>query len=187
MTESECAFQPRVGPYHDGELDADDRRAVAEHVERCAACAAELAWLQWVSGSVAAARPAEMTGAERRRVAHAVRRAVEAEDEESDEPASYSITLYRAAGAMMAVAASILIISWAWMGELPGTARPTPGGTGTGAVAAAEVPAWERVALTLRADPLPNHPFPDVHLADARLADWMLDGLSPGRPRDESR
>ena len=41
-------------------------------------------------------------------------------------------------------------------------------------------PAWERVAMNLRADPLPNTtPGSEAYLADARLADWMLQGLAP--------
>ena len=165
-----CSFQARVEAYHDGALDAGGRAAVEQHLATCPACAAELAWLRRVSGTLNAA-PTRITPAELRRVHDAVDAFIDA-----DEPASYPISLYRTAGALMAVAASILVITAVWINELPMRPRPGP----TVGVAAVEVPAWERVAINLRVDPLPNQPDGEVYLADARLADWMLQGLAGG-------
>jgi len=176
---SECPDQPRIDAYHDGELDADERSAVERHVATCPACAAELTWLRGVSRSFATT-PAGMTAAERGRLRDALDAAIDAGDsdvayDDAGEPESYSNSLYRTAGVLSAIAASILLLSVVWLNELPSRTRP---GSGNTAVAAGEVPAWERVAMNLRVDPLPNSvPGGDAYLADARLADWMLQGL----------
>jgi len=76
-----------------------------------------------------------------------------------------------------------LIVSCVWLNELP---APAPPGQ---PLARAEAPAWERVALTLRADPLPSGLDGESYLADARLADWVLRGLANqpnGNPVHES-
>jgi hypothetical protein len=179
---SECPFQVRIEAYHDGELAGDDRLAVERHVAACPACAADLAWLRGVSRSFAAT-PAGMTPAERGRLRGALDAAMDANDadvayDDSDEPEGYPISLYRTAGVLSAIAASILLLSVVWLNELPSRTQRPPTGT---ALARGEVPAWERVAMNLRADPLPNTtPGGEAYLADARLADWMLHGLAPG-------
>ena len=176
---SDCQFQSRVEAYHDGELAAEGRRAVEEHVAACDACAAELAWLRSVSQSLGRRRGADVTPALLDRV-HA---AVDAAGEESQRDA-YPISLYRTAGALMAIAASVLIVSCVWLNELPAPAGP---GNPAGGVAVAEAPAWERVALTLRADPLPSGLDGEAYLADARLADWVLRGLGGSSERRPDR
>jgi anti-sigma factor RsiW len=171
---SACQFQSRVEAYHDGKLPAEGRRAVEQHLARCAVCAAELAWLRSVSASVRRQRGDDLTALELERVHAAV-------DAAADE--SYPVLLYRTAGTLMALAASVLIVSSVWLHELPpptATAQP---------LAVAEAPAWERVALTLRVDPLPSGLDGEAYLADARLADWVLRGLADkpnGNPVHES-
>jgi anti-sigma factor RsiW len=181
----DCQFQSRVEAYHDGELSAEGRRAVEEHLETCEDCAAEMAWLRSVSQSMGrgdSEGALELTTAELGRVHAAV-------DDAMDEVAiaetdSYPISLYRAAGALMAIAASVLIVSCVWLSELPTPAGPRqPIGVAANPV---EGPAWERVAMTLRADPLPTGLDSEPYLADARVADWVLRGLgaAPGGRRD---
>jgi hypothetical protein len=189
----ECPFQVRIEAYHDGELDAAGRRAVELHVAQCPACAADLAWLRGVSRSLASV-PAGMTDAERGRLEEALDAALVADGragadagfdvDEADARESDSISLYRTAGVLSAIAASILLLSVVWLNELPSGTRTPAGGT---RVAVGEVPAWERVAMNLRVDPLPNSPGGEVYLADARLADWMLQGLAPGAVHDGTR
>src|SRR4051812_6479600 len=181
---SDCQFESRVEAYHDGELSAEGRRAVEEHLERCEDCAAEMAWLRSVSQSMGrhdVAARTELTPAELGR-GHA------AGDDGVDgvaiaAPDSCPISLYRTVGALMAVAASVLIVSCVWLSELPTPAGPRqPIGLAASPV---EGPAWERVAMTLRVDPLPTGLDSEPYLADARVADWMLRGLGAapgGRP-----
>jgi anti-sigma factor RsiW len=171
---STCPPHANLEAYHDGELVAEARRAIEHHLSHCAACAGELAWLRSVSGALAPRRPAELSGAQLSRLHDAVDAAADAAD------GPYSHSFRRTAAVLMAIAASIIILSVVWLNELPAS-RPAPG-----PLAVAEVPAWERVAVTLRADPLPTHPGGEVYLADANLANWVLRSLS-GRPLNESR
>jgi anti-sigma factor RsiW len=184
-----CPFQLRVEAYHDGEIDAEERSAVEQHVATCPTCAADLAWMRGVSRSFATT-PAGMTPAERGRLQDALKAAMAGEgqtgadadlEEGEEEAESDPVSLYRTAGVLSAIAASILLLSVVWLNELPSGTRKPVGGT---AVAVGEVPAWERVAINLRADPLPNTPGGEVYLADARLADWMLQGLTPAPVQD---
>ena len=169
----DCQFQPRLEAYHDGELPPEARRAVEQHLARCEMCTAELAWLRSVSQSLSLRHTPDLTRDQLSRLHRAIDTAAA---DQTTTPESYPISLYRAAAALAAIAASVLIVSCVWLNELPaGPARPTV--TGPGPVAAAEVPAWERVAMTLRADPLPSGLDAEAHLADANLADWMLRGL----------
>ena len=165
---SHCPFRPRVEPYHDGELDAAARERVEQHLARCPECAEELAWLRSVSTSLAG-RAARITDSERARLHEFLDDSIDAVDSEPD-----SFPLYRAAGALAAIAASILVLSCVWLNELP--TRGTP--SGAPGYAVAEIPAWERVAMNLRADPMPTQTGGEVYLADARLADWVLQGLA---------
>jgi anti-sigma factor RsiW len=175
---SDCQFQSRVEAYHDGELPAEGRRAVEEHLARCPICAEELAWLRSVSGRLPGGRGAGLSASQLAGVHAAV-------DATADElvDASYPISLYRTAGTLMATAASVLIVSCVWLHELPAPVKPIQ------PLSVAETPAWERVALTLRADPLPSGFDGESYLADARLADWVLRGLAGkpnGNPAHES-
>jgi hypothetical protein len=106
-------------------------------------------------------------------------RAIDAEADAADAARFDLRRLHRAAVALSAVAASILVLSCTWLNAL---SAPTGGGvrrlTNPPDVAVAPADAWERVALTLRADPMPaGGPNGEVFLADASLADWMLHGL----------
>jgi anti-sigma factor RsiW len=170
-----CAFQSRVEAYHDGELSDKGRRAVEEHLARCGACAAELAWLRSISQSLVQRQSPDITTAELGGLHDAVDAAASAADLDLNQ-----VSLYRMAGAQMAIAASVLVVSCVWLNELPAAAP------GARPAAVAQAPAWERVAVTLRVDPVPNGLDSEVYLADARLADWMLRGLS-GSPAHETR
>ena len=56
-----CAeVRERLGEYHDGELDADVRRAVEAHLSQCADCGRELAAIRALAKGIAAAEPAEV-------------------------------------------------------------------------------------------------------------------------------
>lgn len=177
-----CPFQSRVEAYHDGELanDADVRASVEQHLAACPACAEDLVWLRRVT--------AEMRDGARRDynalTASELARIHDAIDTEADaaERTAFDLRrLYRAAVALTAVAASILLLSCAWLNELPGQTTGVPR-TNEG-VAVREADAWERVAATLEADPTlaPN----PVASKDANFADWMLNGLA-GKPARET-
>jgi hypothetical protein len=53
------------------------------------------------------------------------------------------------------------------------------GGTAPGQARMAAAPEpWERLAMTLEVDPLSTPASDSIQVADADLAQWMLDGLS---------
>lgn len=161
-----CPVQFRLEAYHDGELDVEQRRVFERHLARCAACARDLAWMQSVSAALAFDAAHDLTPDE----AVQVHRAID------DLRAGERRSVFRTAVAIMAVAASILIVCLAWYAQLPAAApRTSP------MAQAGEPPAWERTAMTLRVDPHSADGDAEPSLADARLADWMLRGLSEER------
>ena len=171
---AECRFQLRLDAYHDGELDAAERGRVEAHLATCATCAAELAEIRALSARIGAAAAVGAIDADEARGMHeAVRRESRAVRDERER----SIPLVRTAGMLSALAASLLIISGVWLMELrPGSRGPRPG-----PIARTEIqPEWERVAMTLRADPRPEL-LDESRFADsphyAAETEWMLRGL----------
>jgi anti-sigma factor RsiW len=173
-----CDFNSRIAAYHDGELDAAMTSRVAEHVKGCAACADTLDQLRQVSGLFSQAREqaaVEVSAAELRPIHDAVDREIARVRPTVDR------NFWRTAGTLGALAASVLIVASAWLFE-------TPAPHGPGALQISAAPAWERVATTLRVDPLPQvnaDPLVDRSaLADAHesVADWMLANLKGSQP-----
>jgi anti-sigma factor RsiW len=56
----DCAFQPQLGAYYDGELSEQRRAEFEAHIERCPACAAELRSYGKLSQAIASQLPAPM-------------------------------------------------------------------------------------------------------------------------------
>jgi hypothetical protein len=92
----------------------------------------------------------------------------------------------RTAATIAVIAASVLIIGLAWLRVLaPQPSAPQPPGLPLAGTWSSREQAWERVATTLRPDPLtlPARPDPGGVTQndgfDADVADWMLSGLKP--------
>jgi anti-sigma factor RsiW len=172
----ECAFQLRLDAYHDGELDAAERARVEAHLSACSTCAAELAEMRALSARIGAAAAIGAIGTDESLGMH---EAVRREAQQARDERERSIPLLRTAGMLSALAASVLIISGVWLMEL----RPGAGMSGPSRQQVARVavqPEWERVAMTLRADPRPEL-IDESRFADsphyAAEIDWMLRGL----------
>jgi anti-sigma factor RsiW len=156
-----------LSAYLDRELDPAARAALEHHLDACASCRGDLDGLREVSQAFAAYPYADLTPAERSAV-HAVLAA--AMESDGDAP------LLRLGGMMGLIAASVLVVSAAWLVALP-PARSAAHGT---RVAAAAPPAeWERIAMTLHVD-APHAVDDQVDLADANLDEWMLNSLERG-------
>lgn len=172
MSASPTTSSPGCDPdalsaYLDREQNPADRAAMEHHLADCASCRGDLDGLRKVSQAFAAYPYADLTPAERSAV-HAVLAA--AIESAADAP------LLRLGAMMGLIAASVLVVSAAWLVALP-PARPTVGGT---ALAAAAPPAeWERIATTLHVD-APHALDDQVYLADANLDEWMLNSLERG-------
>src|SRR5690349_1789363 len=104
-----------LAAYHDGELGPADRARVESHLLACASCATELRLLRETSRRFADERFDDLAPDELARLHAAI------DEAESDRP------LLRIAGAIGVIAASILIVSCAWLMDLP---RGTSGASG---------------------------------------------------------
>lgn len=149
-----------LGAYHDGELPEDQRRSVEEHVRACPVCADMLRSLDDTSAIFAQHAFDELTADELARVHEAL-------DQAESQP------LLKLVRVLTVVAASILLISCAWLMELPSTA---------GSIARQPVirhaEPWEQVATSLRPDPLSLIQDDPIRFANADIAEWMLAGLN---------
>lgn len=151
-----------LSAYLDDELSAEDRARIERHLAVCDTCTAELASLRVSAALIRGYEFDDLKPLELQRLHQAIRR-------ESSEQ-----SVFRLGMVLSAMAASVLIICSAWLMDAKATTTgPTP------RIAKIEAPQWERVATTLRLDPLPLEIDRDhsVQLADAQFAQWMLDGL----------
>jgi anti-sigma factor RsiW len=174
---SDCRrFQFLLAAHHDGELrDHKARRALEEHLVDCPHCAAELAQMRDLSAQIASAI-ATREGVTERAVIE-MHRAVD----EVMNAAVVDQPFLRTAGLLTGLAASVLIISGIWLFEL----NRSEAGDGISVADAPVVlsPDWERVAMTLRAEPRPAIGGDSVFSPRyAAAIDWMLDNLVPERP-----
>ena len=185
---NDCPFQPLLSACHDGELDAAMQRRLRGHLANCPACAAAIGWVDDLSARIAsAAANARETEYVNRALARMHRAIDHAAAQRRIKPARVkpaSGTVLRLAAPLVAIAASVFIVSGVWLLDTMNSGRPT-GIDGVAAIETPEssmvavAPEWERVATTLRADPrwgvMADSPFAP-HYADA--IDWMLEGLN---------
>ncbi len=160
-----CDFQSRLGAYHDGELDPATAVRVEQHLAGCESCRAELQDLRELS---ALAKTVGAEGMSPIGIAR-VHQSVDAESGSS---------VLRIAGLLTGLAASVLVIGSAWLWETPETRT-------RGQEIVVIDPVGEpnmTLAMTLAPTaPLPHSPWEvrdQQMLADARLADWMVEGLT---------
>jgi anti-sigma factor RsiW len=173
---SDCKYQQLLGAYHDAELDAQTQADVHQHVQTCDLCRDQLGQIRRLSGLIRTAdgnRPDDaIRPDELRRIHNAVRQV------EHDRP------LLRIAGFMSAVAASLLIISAAWLAELP---RRAPIAQAPMPPLSIDAPDWQQVAFLEYVPPVPfqiddTHnslpAFAQADGADTQIVNLMLAGLS---------
>jgi anti-sigma factor RsiW len=162
-----CQFQSKIAAYHDGELDEAASKEVELHLSGCKECTEELRALREVTAAMADFDPGEITPMELARL----HRKIEKADEGS---------LVRFNVALIGMAASVLIICLAWIGQGPSSGPQGMHGRGS-------VSEWERLALggTPRAPWVQDGSglrLPDTGVAkgpDSDTIDWMLNGLQP--------
>jgi anti-sigma factor RsiW len=177
-----CPFQPLLSPYHDDELAVTDRHRIERHLLACPTCAADLADLRDLSTRIT-------TSAETYDLAQALagmHRAIDRAAEETVSPRrtpAPSLPLFRFVAPLGVLAASILIVAGVWRLDAQPVTAPASPDTAPVAVA----PDWERVAVTLRAEPRPgviaDSPFAPRY-ADA--IHWMLDSLASAPTEEKS-
>jgi anti-sigma factor RsiW len=157
----DCSFACRIDAYYDGELEGEAQAAFEEHLAECADCRRDLESLRRLSGHFATTPVSALTRIELRRLY----------DTPKSEPER---SLFSFAVGLLATAASLLIVSAAWLSEIPAVKPVVP------VVAMHDVPDWERFAMSGQTE-VPPGLGERTAVADADLADWMLSGLSNGR------
>lgn len=165
---SHCSYQSSLAAYHDGQTPPELARELERHLSTCAACSAELARLSQLSQLLIVARPEGIRPDELARAHAAVGRAEESGIEDRG--------VLRLIVGLSAVAASVLIISGAWLYDAP---QPTSGQI----TLQQSVPeqAWERWASAgPAASPLDVPPAGMARRDDTALrdtVDWMVVGM----------
>jgi anti-sigma factor RsiW len=158
---SECDEQ-LLGAYHDGELNPTDRARVEQHLAQCPTCSAELARLRQASQLLREYPFQDITPDELTQLHQAI-------DESNEDQ-----FVWRIGGTLGLIAASILVVGFAWLRSLP---TATPIGQQQTQLASHPAPVWERVAVTLRPDPF-SHSEDEVQMAEA---DYMVETLGQQR------
>ena len=172
---SGCQFHSRISAYHDGELDQAASKAIELHLHTCEECTEELESLRQVTSAMADFDPGQMTPIELARLHRELDRADEG-------------SLVRFTVGLIGMAASVLIISLAWIGQ------PTTQPTRTSSNLPQVLPQWQRLALgePLQAPYIHDEsgvPIPETGVAkgpDKDTIEWMLSGLQ-GPMLHESR
>lgn len=154
---SQCSYQTSLEAYQDGQAGLEMAREIESHALTCAACSAELNRLMQLSELLRTARPEGIRADELARLHEAV---------ESVEDRG----IIRMVFGLSAVAASILIISTAWLYDVP-----QRGPVGPYVVGHVVEQPWERMASV-------GHPVvPEVRpsgtaMANQETIDWMIRG-----------
>ena len=161
-----CEYSRRLSAFHDGELDPASSGEVEMHLSACPRCREELDELRDLSAQASLIGQEGISTSGLRKI----HRAIDSDDR-------YSIL--RIAGVLTGLAASVVVIGSVWLSEIPASRPAQPI-----VVISESVPDWSRVAVDLHVDPLPTAELEVNHrqmFADARMAEWMFDGLN-GRP-----
>lgn len=164
-----CPTTETLSAYHDGELDVTAADDVRSHVSLCARCGSELNDMKALSTAISEdAQTIDALPIELARIQAKVRMSVTRADA--------SASIRRTAALLGTMAASLLIISAAWLidPERGAVHRPADG-----LVMAA--PDWERLASTLHAEPRPGvmGEMSPYSLRYAAVVDWMLQNHVP--------
>lgn len=123
---SQCSLQTSLESFYDGQARPEVAREIERHLPTCAACAAELERLAQLSDLLGTIRPEPIRADELARLHQAV-------DGVEDRG------VLRLVAGLSAIAASILIISSAWLYDGPRPVNRT-------IVDRAPQPSWERMA-----------------------------------------
>jgi anti-sigma factor RsiW len=146
---SECQQANRLSAYHDGELSPEAAAEWEAHLRQCGRCAAELERLRRLSRAMGALVPPSMPSASVARLHRVIDRLP-------------SVGLRRMAGALAAVAATILLICTVGLSLRTSSAAPAR---------SAAIEDWETAAVAQPSDVLTSVDSRDL------LARWMVRDL----------
>jgi anti-sigma factor RsiW len=154
---SGCPLQARLSAFYDHELDATTATQIESHLAACAECRETLEGLRVVSRALSTTGRGDISQIGMARL-HAT-----ADD------AARRRELYPVARALIAVAASVLVIAGAWLVETPApTSRPY---LSVEQEAAAD---WEKLASGMQM----NYPRESGTETDVAFSNWMIESLN---------
>jgi anti-sigma factor RsiW len=154
---SECPFQSRLSAFHDRELDAELAAKLESHLSGCQECQQGLQGIRAVSRLLSPPESVRMSQMGVARL-HAVADA-----------AARRRDVFPLARALLAVAASVLVIAGAWLYETP---RPIP--SGQGIVEVKPEADWEKFARGAKVTPVEAGHETGVA---GDFSEWMLRNL----------
>jgi anti-sigma factor RsiW len=140
-----CEFTNKIEAYHDGELDPSQRALVELHLAHCDDCRHVLNRLQAMSALIASSEQPRLSQISRYRLHQKIDAAMER-------------GLLRLAWTMSGIAASVLLVSSAWLMRVNENAL---------AQVPSEAPPWMAVSLATSGDPV-------VRDAASPAAQWYL-------------
>jgi anti-sigma factor RsiW len=165
---SQCSYQSWLDAYHDGQTPPERALELERHLPTCAACSAELRRLSQLTQLLSAARPEDIRPDELARAHAAVGRFEGSGLEDRG--------VMRLIVGLSAVAASVLIISGAWLYDAP---QPTSVQVSENQPVAEQ--AWERWASARPiASPINVAPTGMAQRDDRTFrdtVDWMIVGM----------
>lgn len=157
----DCVFNSRLSAFHDGELDPAASREIQQHLQTCADCAGQLEEIRGMSSLFGSFGSDPITEDELARVHEAV--------DNVDAPLQLErVSPFRIAGFLTAAAASILVISAAWLREMPAGNPTLPHRT------VVRLDGWEYAAANLTAPPGLSDQSDTAMARDTGAEDWML-------------
>lgn len=151
----ECSYQTSLASYYDGQAGPERAREVESHLLTCAPCSAELKRLAQLSELLRTVRPEGIRPDELARV----HEAVEGVEDRG---------VIRMVFGLSAVAASILIISTAWLYDAP----QAP----SGPVHVSVEQPWERIASLGRPVQSDERRPTGTAMGTQETIDWMIQG-----------
>ncbi|HWE04590.1 MAG TPA: zf-HC2 domain-containing protein [Tepidisphaeraceae bacterium] len=160
----ECPFEARLSAFYDDELDAGTSGRLKAHLADCPSCSASLQSLRQVSRLIASApvRSISLVGMARLHAAA--------------DAAARQRTVFPMAKALLAVAASALIVGSAWLVEIPGqTASPKESADVHSFDALDSLATGGRLAM-----PHGIAQETDVAQGPEPLSQWMIDNFARG-------
>lgn len=172
---NECRFQPLISAYYDEELDVNQAADIAGHLQGCPICAAELSLSRQMSAGIAKAVGQSLESKLAARIHAAIDRETEVK------PARDSFMLLRTSKLLMAMAASVLIVSGVWLLELRSNSSMSPVDASSQSMAKLVSADWEHYAMNPNSVPqirgIEESVFSPRY---ARTVKMMRDGLKRG-------
>lgn len=159
---NECPFQSRLSAFHDHELDAETAAKIAAHLATCPQCS------QMMQGIAAVSRL--FSGASTPQLSQLGMARLHATADAAARRPDLAPSVFPLARALLAVAASVLVIAGAWLYEAPPQTQGVPRDVVIPVKPEAE---WEKLARGGK----PDFPMETGNETGVAFSKWMIESL----------